>query len=394
MSGVIFVAVFMSATYRVLPLSVGDTLRTGLVALVIFLSSMAASGKLKIGFISQISAILIPASAMVILNIFTGRSGYYAGVVWFQFFAFILVGNAVYNYKIKELRILVIVVMTLLAAQWVFIKVQPSVFASWAHAAGVRDNFTLYSAHLDRIYYGYFNANTAAYTIWYLILAWISLNLFARERGFEYWVVLTVLAFLLLETGGRGVVLIAVLFCIAWFLFRRRTATSAALIISVVFVFTALPLLDVLIDIYNSRTRSNIQRFEALRLYMQYISESPLVGKGVNQLRAFVAEDGLKPSHNFPIEMIATFGVFVGTWIIYALLHLLVFRAKTTELRIIGIFALAPGMLNNSLFVMWGFFPLIVPVLIAASNRVTSLQNQTTKQKGDPAQDRPQPSLS
>jgi ABC-type transport system involved in cytochrome c biogenesis permease component len=71
-----------------------------------------------------------------------------------------------------------------------------------------------------------------------------------------------------------------------------------------------------------------------------------------------------------------------------------VFRAKTTELRIIGIFALAPGMLNNSLFVMWGFLPLIVPVLIAASNRVTSLQNHATKQKGDPLQDRPQPSLS
>ena len=144
-------------------------------------------------------------------------------------------------------------------------------------------------------------------------------------------------------------------------------------IIPMVAVF-ALPLYESAVSFYFLREESNLERYEALLTYLELIESSPFVGLGPEEIRTQVEEFGMKPSHNFFVEMIATFGFLCGGVFLGALGYLIGVKPAHLDLRVLGVFALGVGLFNNTLYLSLTFLPAIVSMIIFADRYWAALQ--------------------
>ncbi|MBU3007656.1 hypothetical protein [Cobetia amphilecti] len=366
---VLLIAIFLTASLRLLPLPFSDTVRHALLAFVIFLSG-ASRRSIDLSFIKIISPILVFFIGATILDVVLMRFGFYSQVFWAQLCTAILVANTVYKLTVKESKNLIIYCVVILLLQLIFLTLQPRVFASLGHLIGIADPFVLYGKKLERIYYAYYQANGAAYTIFYMFLAWFAIRQRMSISSFEFILVASILFVLALLTGGRGVLLLMVTFVLIWPLAFKKTRTVTAVVLYIGVMLFSYLIYALVSDLYYSREVSNAERLGAIHNYFNYIMSNPLHGMGIDYLRFRVEEKGDKPSHVFFIEVLGTYGILIGALVLFMIMNFLILRPRLYSLKLIGGFALMVGFFNNTLLTTWAFIPLVVPVLIATQNEL------------------------
>ena len=244
-------------------------------------------------------------------------------------------------------------------------------FIAMANQIGIVDPFVTYGRELERMYYAFFNANSAAYTIFYFLLAFLAIDRISPYTRRLRWIGLITMAILIILTGGRGAILICGALALALRFSDRSTRAVFVIIALTIGWIVVLPIYSSLVEIFLLREESNSERLTATLQYLALVREGPLFGHGVELLRERAELLGFKSSHNFFIEAVAMFGWVLGALLIAYLFVTLTFGPRDNQLRVLGFFALMPGLFNNTLLTNWGFIPLAVPVLMlcAGQNR-------------------------
>lgn len=362
---IILIAMFLTASHRLLPLPFSDTIRTALFAIIIFLSGIDKNFHLNITFIRRLAPLLLTLLLTLLIDIAFGRFGFFSALIWVQFISAILVANTLYNMPPGDMRKIIICATAILILQFFYMTLLPSHFAAMARKLGIADSFVTYGTKITRIYYAYFNANSAAYSIWFLFLSWFAVNIRTRKSKFQYFGISGLLIVLAILTGGRGVILLMGGFLFAWLLAFRSTAAMTFVTVASLGGVVVMPLFNTVVGFILLREDSNEARLHAMENYIRYIQENPLLGAGIQEIRNRVVNYGLKPSHNFFLEIFGIFGVVFGSIILIFLIYNLILRPYSIQYRLIGVFGLAAGIFNNTLLTNWGFFPLFIPVVMA-----------------------------
>ncbi len=361
------IAFFITASYRLVPLPIGDIARSGLVAMLVVMSSLHRGGRLNISFFKDVWPLFAIMFTALLFDILLGRIGNYLLVIWAQFTACILVASAVYTLTYDEIRRLILISIALLILQLGMIYLQPEFFTEAARRLGVVDPFVTYGRSLERVYFAYFNANAASYSIYLMMLAFFALGRVRPTPLIPSFLIVLVLLILVLLTGSRGGILLSAGFLFTWFLSFRSTGAAILAGIASVGWIVVLPLYNKVVETILLREESNVARLNAMKDYLAQISENPVFGIGIQHLRERIDTLGVKPSHNFFIEVLGMFGVFVGGALLLYLVYKMLIRSGGLSLRVVGFFALAIGVFNNTLLTNWGFLPLLFPVLIKTS---------------------------
>ncbi|MBY6115413.1 hypothetical protein KUW09_10745 [Mameliella alba] len=361
---IFLVAAYLTASFRLLPLPLSDSLNAVVLAVLVFLAGMDRKLMLPVAFFRLISPLLICFAVAIMIDVAAGRTGVHFLRSWIKILAGLMVANTVFHFGLKDLRRLMLVFAGLLAFQWAYIVFLPGQFIAAARRIGIVDTFVTYGGSLNRMYYAYFNANAAAYSIYYAMLAWIALNTRISRSKFEYLGVILLFAVMQLVTGGRGVLLLGVALLVAWLLSFRSTGSMVFVALASVGGFIFLPIYNAVVAVIFLREESNDARLQAQAAYLELIQGSPLIGIGLQGARDRVSSLGVKPSHNFFIEMVATFGIFLGGFFLLFLIFKMVVRPTSIQLKLLGFFGLASGFLNNVLHTSWTFLPLLLPVIM------------------------------
>lgn len=365
------IAVFLTASYRLVPLPINDTLRAMLYAVFVFLfSNVSHKRALDISFFK----ITWPLLAIMVLTLATdfllARMGTYLWVVWIKFLSTMLIAASVYALTFKEIHRLILQSIALLIVQLAIIKLAPTYFIYAAGSLGIVDPFITYGKELDRVYYAYFNANSASYALYYFMLGYFAVRRAIALSRLEGVVVVSVLIVLALLTGGRGVILLTAGFLLTWFASFR--STGAVLLAGVAFfgAFVAIPLYNAVIELVLLREESNVARLDAMKEYVGLIMSNPIFGIGIEGALERVNVYDMKVAHNFFLESVGMFGIPLGSGLLVYLMWTLVVNPKGISLRVIGFFAMLVGIFNSNLLATWGFFAFLVPVLLAASRPI------------------------
>lgn len=364
---ILAIAIFITASYRLVPLPLGDTARAALYAIFVFLfSNIRRNWLLDISFFKAIWPLFAIMLLTLLFDIVLARTGTYLVVTWAKFLPAMLIASAVYTLTFKEIHLLILLSIGLLLAQLAMINLAPSYFISMAKSLGIVDPFVTYDKTLDRVYYAYFNANSASYAIYYIMLSYFALRRVMPKSRTEGILVVSILVLLALLTGGRGVILLTGGFWVTWFFSLRSTRAAMLASITTIGWAVAVPLYNSVIELILLREESNSARLGAHLEYLSLISENPFFGIGIEAARERAIVDGLKASHNFFLETLGMFGLPMGGALLLYLLYKMVIGPKTLSLRVIGLYAILVGVFNNALLTNWGFLPLLVPVLVLA----------------------------
>jgi len=364
------IAVFITASYRLIPLPISDTLRAAILAISIVIFCNVRGKKLDVSFFREVWPLLALVIVISSLDILLGRIGVRTLIVWTKFATAMLVASAVFTIGLEGIWRLILVSTVILFAQLALISFYPAYFAATARDLGIVDPFVTHGRALDRVYYSYFNANAAAYAIYYFILSFLAVRRVANISASVSLLVVSSLILLAILTGGRGVIVLLLGFTVTWLASYKSTA--AALFAGLLFIgpIIALPLYNATLDLIFLREESNAARIEAMQTYLGIIYENPTFGAGIQWLRERVEVQGMHPSHNFFLELLAMFGIPFGGILIGYLLYKMILCVQDRFIKIIGCFALLVGVFNNTLLANWGFFPLIVPILILADKEL------------------------
>jgi len=363
---VFLIAIFITASYRLVPLPIGDTMRAAFFAAGASLFCTVQNGRMNIAFLKEAWPLFALICIVILFDVMLGRIGVHSSVVWVRLLTALMIASAVYSMSLKEVQRLVVVSMIILFAQLALISFYPGYFVSAARDLGIVDPFVTYGRELERVYYSYFNANAAAYAIFYMMLSFIALRQADIQSSSLSFIVITALIILAILTGSRGVVVLIVGFAVVWFASFRSTAAALFAGTLLIGPAMALPLYNATVAFILLREESNFARLEAMQTYIGFIGENPMFGVGIQSLRERVEVEGMHPSHNFYLEILAMFGLVFGGALAMYLIYKLVVGIKSRPLRIIGVFALLVGVFNNTLLANWGFLPLLFPTLILA----------------------------
>jgi hypothetical protein len=364
---ILLIAIFLTASYRLVPFPLGDTVRGALVAVFVIGFSVSRGGRLNISFFKEVWPLFVIMFLTLLVDILLGRTGTLLVVIWAQFLSAMLVASSVYTLTLDEVRHLIVVSIGLLLVQLALISLAPDYFIMTAQMLGIVDPFVSHGRAIERMYYAYFNANSASYAIYYMLLSFFALgNVAPISRGMKMLVV-GALLFLIFLTGGRGVILLTAGFFFAWYLSFRSTGAAIFAGIASMGWIIALPLVDAVKQLILLREISNLARLEAMASYLGIVRDNPIFGLGVQSIRERVEELGFLPSHNFFLEILGYFGVLLGGSLLVYLIYKTLICSTGIALKVVGLFALAVGFFNNTLLTHWGFFPLLFPVLIVTS---------------------------
>lgn len=368
---ILTIAIFLTASYRLVPIPIGDTARAAFYAVFVFLvSNIRRDWHLSISFFKYVWPLFAIMFLTLVLDTLLSRTGTFLSVTWIKFLSTMLVAAAVFTLTFKEIHRLILISIGLLIAQLALINLMPSYFISTAQSLGIVDPFVTHGRALERVYYAYFNANSASYTIYYMMLAYFCLGRVLPRSWTISMCITIVMIFLFLLTGGRGVILLSVGFILTW-LFSFRSTRAATYVGLLFFSFAvALPVYDAVAELILLREESNIARLSAQIEYIELILQNPIFGIGVEATRERVVVFGSKPSHNFFLEIIVMFGIPLGGALILYLLYAMIIRPRALSVRVVGLFAILVGIFNNSLLTNWGFFPLLFPVILLVESEV------------------------
>lgn len=367
---ILLIAIFLTASYRLVPLPVGDTVRGALIAVIVVVFSVGRGGRLNISFFKDVWPFFAIMFLTLLIDILFGRTGTLLVVIWAQFLSAMLVASSVYTLTFREVCNVILVSTGLLLGQFALISLAPGYFIMTAQILGIVDPFVSHGGAIERMYFAYFNANSASYAIFYLLLSFFAIGRVTPiSQGIKLLVAANLL-FLIFLTGGRGVILLTAGFFFAWFLSFRSTGAAVFGAVATVGWMIALPLVDAVRALILMREISNIARLEAMMNYVGIVRENPVLGLGIQSIRERVEVLGLLPSHNFFLEILGYFGVLLGGALLLYFIYKLVIRSAGLALKVVGIFALAVGLFNNTLLTHWGFLPLLFPVLIMTSSAI------------------------
>lgn len=364
------IAVFLTASYRAVPLSFGDTALAGFLAVLIFASVTASNNRLNYSYLRHAWPLFAIMFFTLLVDIMLGRTGNYLLLIWAKFITVTLVGCALYALNFYEIKRALVLAIFLLIGQYIYFSYSPESLIAIGRRIGVEDPFVSYGSDLLRMYYAFFNANSAAYAIFFICLAHFCLWRVIDISRLEKISVVTALLILAFLTGGRAVMLLMAGFILAWFSSFRSTGSGISLFFLCFGWLLIYPFIELMDYVWNLRTASNLGRFSAMKRYFDETTENWVFGSGVQDIRERVEAGIMIPSHNFFLETIAYFGVFFGGIFLFILIHMIGIRPPQLSLKVVGLFALAVGLFNNTLLTHWCFFGLLVPVLLKVSTEV------------------------
>ena len=360
----LLIAIFVTQSARLVLMPISDTERMVLLSILIFSINILYIKRIHITFFKRILPIILPLLFASFIDFLLGRFQFYSLVFWVKVASLILVGSVVYSIDSKLIQRIVIMSGVILALQFIAFQTHPGYFSKIGLILGIQDPFTIYGVTSERIYYAYFQSNIAAYTIFYMTLSWMIITRFGEYPSAFNLGILFVLVVFSASTGSRGVVIMTACIMLINILYMKSLRT--------IFILFAMPILLVMIvPLYNSvyefvmlRQQSNLARLDAIQLYLSMIGNDIAFGVGYDYLRYRVDYLGEKPSHVFFIEVFATYGLFIGGWLIYGLIYLFVVQPKHMFIKYIGIIILLVGIFKNAIMTLPTFFPLLVPVML------------------------------
>lgn len=372
------ISMYLTAGLRLVPLPISDTVRFAVLAFVILLLGSDRKMVLSIVFFQRLAPLLLFMLVPTLFNILFRDFGFLATVIWVQFLSGLMVANTVYNLEPQDQRRLIVICAIILLMQLAFLKFMPGAFAARGRAIGIEDNFVTWGAALDRVYFAYYQANAAAYSIFFMLLSWCVIGQRTLIGRWQYFAVGACLLVLIQLTGSRGALLLSVGFLVAWLLAFRSTGGMVFVTLATLGGALLLPLYNAVMAIVLLRERSNEERLEAIGNYIGFIRENPLLGMGLEALRTRSEVEHLKPSHLFFVEILGIYGVLFGGLFLGYLVLIMILRPPALPLRLAGFFALAVGFFASTLLTTWAFFPLIIPVLMASWRDVAPSVPRTT----------------
>lgn len=361
---IVLIAIFLTASFRLVPLALGDTARIGVFGLLAFLTC----GRRSLDFATALWPLFAIMGLTLAVDLIFNRVGYFTLIVWVQFLAAVMVASATYALDTNDLKRVIWLSIALLIGQYAMIIFEKEYFISMAERIGIRDPFVTYGSDLERVYYAYFHANTAAYSIYYMLLSFVALDRIQPFDRLWRWTGLAILAILIFLTGGRGVLLLLASLTVA-LMFAGRSSRIVVVVLGLTVGWAvALPLYNSVTEVILLREESNFERLTAFWQYIELIKESPVFGQGSEVLMSRESY-GLRASHNFFVETLARFGIILGGALIAYLILKLVIEPKKLVFTTLGLFSLLPGLLNNTLLTTWAFIPLIIPLLIQCGEK-------------------------
>ena len=368
---VVLVAAFVTALYRIFPLPISDTYRTVFLSALVFLVSI----KTRNTFFLRILPFLTAVALCVFLDLILGRFGRFAMIVWTQFAAVLLIGSVVYGLGASAKKRVIYASLLILVGLLLVNMFLPQIITSAAARLGVVDPFVRYGRSFDRYYYLYFNANAAAYAAYFMLLSLLAIDRASPIK--PNYLVLGILGFaaLIVFTGGRAAAFLTVGAILGWLLTFRTNRVAFVGLFVVAGWLTLAPMYELFKAIIGLRTESNEARFNALLSYFDLIAANPFFGAGFDYLRERVSLYGLKPSHNFFVELVGAYGFILGGFLIAWMIFELIVRQPDSRLKVIGLFGLMPSFFNNTLLTNWGFIPLFLPVMLWAAMQFRRAQS-------------------
>lgn len=375
------VTVFLTALYRLFPLPISDTYRAVFLSLLVFGLSL----KTRTAFFVRILPFVGALALCIFVDLIMGRFGRYAMIMWSQFAAVLLIGSVVYGLGAREKKRVIVLSLAVLIALLFVNMLLPQIITSAASRLGVVDPFVSYGRSFTRFYYLYFNANSAAYTAYFILLSTLALDRISPFRTRYLVAVLFGFVALISFTGGRASIFLAVGAILGWLLtFRSNRVGFVGLFLVAGWSMLA-PLYELFRAVIGLRPESNEARFNALISYFDLIAANPVFGAGFDYLRERVSLFGLKPSHNFFVELLGAYGVFLGGFLVVWLFLELIIRQPNIRLKVIGLFGLMPSFFNNTLLTNWGFIPLFVPVMLWSATQTRRMEAAQRAQRPAPS---------
>lgn len=354
------VIAYLTASFRFIPSPVGDT-ATGLITA---FAAFAISLRLKSRYFAEVWQIIAIFLLAIAIDLILRRTGLFFYIIWAQVVSSFLIASVVFALSVKEKKFVIVGALAALFLQLLITIFAKDVIVDVGRSLGVVDPFIRYGRSITRYYYLYFNSNAAAYAVYYFMLSTLAINCVEPFKKKNLAILLGGFLLLIFLTGSRGGASLGVLVIVAW-LATFRSARFAFVVLGLAFGGAiAVPLYDFVVAIIGMRVESNTARLHALASYIDIIGSNWLFGLGIEDIRERIAIWGLKPSHNFFIELVALFGLFIGISIIVIIFARLVIFQRDPKLRTIGLFSLLPGLFNNTLLTNWGFFPFFFPLLI------------------------------
>lgn len=330
--------------------------------------SLEGFSRYRYDYFKQLYPFIALLSFAFVIDLVLGRQGFHWVVLAFKLFAVFLVGQAVFNLSLTDKRRLIIACVIFLLGQYAFYFASPGYFSQRGRSLGFTDAFSLWGTDTGRVSLAYMQANVAAYSILNIFLA--GSVLFAEKANTRsLWAAQIILIGLAFATGGRGVMILIALYLLARFLISKSGLLTFLLTIVPVIVLAYVPIESAINKFLFLRQESNLLRLHAMANYVQSIYDHPFFGVGYSTLREAAENLRQKPSHFLPLELLAGFGVFVGSGILIFLTRKLAFRAPNAKLTLIGIWALLPGLFSNTVLLHLTFFGLLVPFLLDAARR-------------------------
>ncbi|MEM9311113.1 MAG: hypothetical protein AAGA34_06670 [Pseudomonadota bacterium] len=377
---VALVVVFLTALYRIFPLPISDTYRAVFLSALVFVVSLKTRNTFFVRILPFVSAIAL----CIFVDLIMGRFGRYAMIVWTQFAAVLLVGSIVYGLGASAKKRVVFLSLAVLIALLFVNMLLPQIITSAASRLGVVDPFVSHGRSFDRFYYLYFNANAAAYTAYFMLLSTLAIDRVSPLQTKHLIAVLLGFVALIFYTGGRASIFLAVGAIVGWLLtFRSNRVAFVGLFVVAGWSMLA-PLYELFRAAIGLRAESNEARFNALLSYFDLIAANPVFGAGFDYLRERVSLFGLKPSHNFFVELVGAYGFVLGGFLIVWLILELIVRQPDNRLKVIGLFGLIPSFFNNTLLTNWGFIPLFLPVMLWSARQVRRSQADERAQRSPP----------
>lgn len=388
----LLVALFFTYSHRLLPVPLSDTVVGFLTALAVTLVCLP----LSLQFLKTMAPLLVLMALAAFFDVIFGRAGKYLVINLVQFSGALLVGACLARKSFREIRLVVLFCVALLLCYLAFSLFAPRALAEIGARIGVVDSFTIYGADLIRHYYLYFHANVAAYGIYYILLSLLAIQTVAPMSRLKFAGCVLSMLVLIMLTGGRGGALLAFGAIACWLMTYQSLRFTAVLSFVAVGWVLVLPAAGFIAEIFGMRPESNVARVAAAQAYFDFIAENWIFGSGIDFLRERVSVYGAKPSHNFFIELLAMFGVFIGGAIATFMILTLVVRPADVRLKVIGLFGILSFFFVNTHLSVATFFGFLFPVIVICSRalRLSKGDNSTFATPIQPAQSHdPMPGL-
>ncbi|RYH07475.1 hypothetical protein [Tropicimonas sp. IMCC6043] len=368
----ILIALFLTASLRLVPMPLSDTVRHGFLATLVLLSGINGRLRLNIGFARRILPLVACLVFASLFDLMFREFGFYSMLIWAQFLSGLFVANTVYALRPDDMRRLLLLCVGILILQGIYLKLAPDSFAARGAAIGITDSFTLYGVSLKRFYFAYFQPNSAAYAIFYMLICWFVTGQKTRIPRLQFISVALILVTFVILTQSRGAILLLAGFLPAWYLSFRSSAAVTFVAVGGLLGLAILPLSEAFRALWLLREGSNAERLAALGDYFELILANPLNGLGTDAIVRRTEDIGLTPSQVFFVELLGTYGVVFGGFIVAYLVYALILRPAPLPMRVAGLFGISVSLFNNTLMTTWAFFPLLVPVMMTTWPRRSS----------------------